>query len=59
MLVDITCWREATQAHGERFALVRPAYTFVEVSRFIDPTWLVEFEVDAVVATTDRMASAS
>jgi hypothetical protein len=29
--------------------LVRPACTFVEVSRFIDSGWLVEFEVDAVV----------
>jgi hypothetical protein len=28
---------------------VRPACTFVEVSRFIDPEWLVEFEVDAIV----------
>jgi enamine deaminase RidA (YjgF/YER057c/UK114 family) len=50
MLVDITRWREAARAHGERFAAVRPVCTFVEVSRFIDPEWLVEFEVDAVVA---------
>jgi enamine deaminase RidA (YjgF/YER057c/UK114 family) len=50
MLVDITQWRQAARAHGERFAEVRPACTFVEVSRFIDPEWLVEFEVDAVVA---------
>jgi hypothetical protein len=28
---------------------VRPACTFVEVSRFVDPEWLVEFEVDAIV----------
>jgi enamine deaminase RidA (YjgF/YER057c/UK114 family) len=50
MLVDITRWREAARAHGERFAQIRPACTFVEVSRFIDPEWLVEFELDAVVA---------
>ncbi|MFI7430061.1 RidA family protein [Micromonospora sp. NPDC049836] len=49
MLVDVGRWREAARAHGERFAEVRPACTFVEVSRFIDPEWLVEFEVDAVV----------
>jgi enamine deaminase RidA (YjgF/YER057c/UK114 family) len=29
---------------------VRPACTFVEVSRFIDPDWLVEIEADAYVA---------
>ncbi|MFD7614751.1 RidA family protein [Streptomyces sp. NPDC059828] len=49
MLTDIERWREAAQAHGERFAAVRPVCTFVEVSRFIDPAWLVEVEVDAIV----------
>jgi len=29
---------------------VRPACTFVAVSRFIDPDWLVEIEADAYVA---------
>ncbi|GLZ79378.1 hypothetical protein Afil01_41850 [Actinorhabdospora filicis] len=48
MLTDVTAWREAARAHGERFAAVRPACTFVEVSRFIDPEWLVEIEIDAV-----------
>lgn len=28
----------------------RPVDTFVEVSRFIDPDWLVEVEVDAIIA---------
>jgi len=50
LLTDVTRWREAARAHGERFAEVRPACTFVEVSRFIEPEWLVEFEVDAVIA---------
>jgi enamine deaminase RidA (YjgF/YER057c/UK114 family) len=50
MLTDIGQWREAARAHGERFAQVRPACTFIEVPRFIDPQWLVEFEVDAVVS---------
>ncbi|MFF2774525.1 RidA family protein [Streptomyces sp. NPDC058052] len=50
MLTDATAWREAARAHGERFGAVRPACTFVEVSRFIDPDWLVEIEIDAVVA---------
>jgi enamine deaminase RidA (YjgF/YER057c/UK114 family) len=49
MLTDIEQWREAARAHAERFAQIRPACTFVEVSRFIDPEWLVEFEVDAIV----------
>ncbi|AUG81009.1 endoribonuclease L-PSP [Kitasatospora sp. MMS16-BH015] len=48
MLTDITRWKDAARAHGERFADTRPACTFVEVSRFIDPTWLVELELDAI-----------
>ncbi|MFE4974338.1 RidA family protein [Kitasatospora sp. NPDC056651] len=49
MLTDMSRWREAARAHGERFAQIRPVTTFVEVSRFIDERWLVEVEVDAVI----------
>ena len=49
MLTDIGQWREAARAHGKVFATIRPACTFVEVSRFIDPDWLVEIEADCVV----------
>lgn len=49
MLKDISTWRDAARAHGEAFADVRPACTFVEVKGFIDPDWLVELEVDCVV----------
>jgi enamine deaminase RidA (YjgF/YER057c/UK114 family) len=48
-LTDIGQWRQAARAHAERFARVRPACTIVEVGRFIEPDWLVEFEVDAIV----------
>ncbi|MEM0905840.1 MAG: RidA family protein [Pseudomonadota bacterium] len=49
LLTDITVWKEAARAHGEVFSIIRPACTFAEVSRFIDPDWLVEVEADAVV----------
>ena len=49
MLTDISRWREAARAHGEVFHDVRPACTFVQVSGFIDPAWLVEIEADCVV----------
>jgi enamine deaminase RidA (YjgF/YER057c/UK114 family) len=49
MLTDISRWRDAARAHGEVFRDVRPACTFVQVSGFIDPTWLVEIEADCVV----------
>jgi enamine deaminase RidA (YjgF/YER057c/UK114 family) len=49
MLTDISCWRDAARAHGEVFRDVRPACTFVQVSGFIDPAWLVEVEADCVI----------
>jgi len=48
MLTDISRWEEAARAHGEVFSGVKPACTFVEVSRLIDPGWLVEIEADCV-----------
>ncbi len=50
MLTDISRWQESARAHGEFFGDVRPASTFVQVSRFIDADWLVEIEADCVVA---------
>ena len=50
LLTDAARWRDAARAHGEVFGAIMPACTFVEVSRFIDPDWLVEVEADAVVA---------
>ena len=49
MLTDISRWQEAARAHGEVFGEIRPASTFMEVSRFIDANWLVEMEADAMV----------
>lgn len=57
MLVDIEDWQAVARAHGEVFASVRPACTFVEVSRFIDPDWRVEIEVDAVLDESHRQPS--
>ena len=48
-LRDAETWKEAARAHGEVFSGIKPACTFVEVKGFIDPEWLVEVEVDAVV----------
>jgi len=48
LLAHIEDWQAVGQVHGEYFKDVRPAITIVQVSRFIDPDWLVEIEVDAV-----------
>lgn len=49
MLVDIKKWEEAAKAHGEIFSKIKPACTFLEVSGFIKPEWLVEIEADCVI----------
>ncbi|WP_022836026.1 RidA family protein [Salisaeta longa] len=49
MLTDITRWEEAARVHERYFGDIRPASTFVEVSRLIDADWLVEIEADCVL----------
>lgn len=49
MLVNMDDWKAVAAVHGEAFRDVRPACTFVQVVRFIDPSWLVEIEADAVL----------
>jgi len=48
-LKDMNTWKDAAKAHGEFFANIQPACTFIEVNRFINPDWLVEIEADAVL----------
>jgi enamine deaminase RidA (YjgF/YER057c/UK114 family) len=50
MMTDISRWEEAAKAHGEMFGDIRPACTFVEVSKFIKEDWLVELEADCVLS---------
>jgi enamine deaminase RidA (YjgF/YER057c/UK114 family) len=37
------------RAHGEAFAEIRPANATVIVAALVDPRWLLEIEVDAVL----------
>ena len=48
ILTRIEDWRVVAEVHGEIFREVRPVNTIMQVSRFVDPDWLVETEVDAV-----------
>jgi enamine deaminase RidA (YjgF/YER057c/UK114 family) len=49
MLTRIDDWQAVAAVHGEFFRDIRPASTVVQVTRFIDPDWLVEIEADAVL----------
>ena len=49
-LTDMSRWKEAAEAHGERFAGdIEPATSFLGTSALINPGWLVEVEADAVI----------
>jgi enamine deaminase RidA (YjgF/YER057c/UK114 family) len=48
-LVHREDWEEVGRAHGEVFKDIRPANTMVVVQGLLDPRWLVEVEVDAVI----------
>ena len=49
LLTRIEDWEGVGQVHGEFFGSIRPANTVMQVTRFIDPDWLVEIEADAVI----------
>lgn len=54
MLTRIEDWEAAARVHGEFFREIRPASTIMQVSSFIDPEWLIETEVDAVISNRDQ-----
>ena len=50
MLVDIADYETSLQIRRQVLGDTRAAETIVEVSRFVDPDWRIEIEVDAVIA---------
>ena len=50
ILTDIDNWKSAIEARKKYCLDARPVDTIMAVTRFVNPEWLVEIEVDAVVA---------
>ncbi len=50
ILTNIDDWKEAVRARQEYCREVRPVDTIMAIDRFVNPEWLIEVEVDAVVA---------
>lgn len=49
LLKRIEDWEAVSRVRGEYFRDIRPVDTIVQVTTFVDPDWLVEIEVDAVI----------
>ena len=50
ILTDIDNWKQAIEARKAYCQKSRPVDTIMAINRFVNPEWLVEIEVDAVVA---------
>lgn len=48
-LTRIADWPTIGAVHGEYFGSTQPVSTMVEVSRLIEPDWLVEIEAEALL----------
>lgn len=48
-VTDIQQWQEYGRGHSEFFKNIKPCNTMVEVSALIDPEYLVEIEVSAII----------
>lgn len=51
ILTRIEDWEEVIKVRAEYFKKIKPVDTIMQVTRFINPEWLVEIEVDAIVAS--------
>jgi enamine deaminase RidA (YjgF/YER057c/UK114 family) len=50
LLTNIEDWKEASKVRASYFKNIKPVDTIMQVSRFIDRDWLIEIEVDAIIA---------
>ena len=49
LLTNIDDWKAAAEVRASYFKTVKPVDTIMQVSRFVDPDWLIEIEVDAIL----------
>jgi len=54
LLTNIDDWKAVIDIRAEYFRDTKPVDTIMQVTRFVNPEWLVEFEADAVVAESNN-----
>lgn len=50
ILTNIEDWQAVIKVRAEYFKDIKPVDTIMQVTRFVNPEWLVEFEADAVIS---------
>ena len=50
LLTNISDWKKVAEVRATYFKDIKPVDTIMEVSSFINPDWLIEIEVDAIIA---------
>lgn len=50
ILTDIDAWQEVVDVRKKYCRSAKPVDTIMQVSRFVNPEWLIEVEVDAIVS---------
>ena len=50
ILTRIEDWKDVIKVRAEYFKDVKPVDTIMQVTRFINPEWLVELEADAIIS---------
>lgn len=50
ILTNIDDWKKVIDVRSEYFRDIRPVDTIMQVTRFVNPEWLVELEADATVS---------
>ena len=50
ILIDIDDWKKVIDVRARYCRESKPVDTIMQINRFVNPEWLVEIEVDAVVS---------
>ena len=51
ILTRIEDWEEVVKVRAEYFKKIKPVDTVMQITRFINPDWLVEIEADAIISS--------
>ena len=53
LLKNIDDWEEMAKVRARYFKDIRPVDTIMEINTFVNPEWLVEIEVDAIISSDE------